>query len=102
MAAGCRFYLGGKGREGKGVAGRENYSLYVVGYKNASIKIQCKSSKWASTLNNKIAIIRIKTVILNCKNRFRFKTATLYEREVIKKAKFFFAGTSFRTHTTGG
>jgi AMMECR1 domain-containing protein len=31
-----------------------------------------------------------------------FKKTTLYEREVIKKQKFLFAGRSFHTHTTGG
>jgi hypothetical protein len=39
---------------------------------------------------------------INGKKRYRFKKATLYEREVIRKQKFFFAGRSFHTHTTGG
>jgi hypothetical protein len=39
---------------------------------------------------------------LNVKNDIVFKKATLYEREVIKKQKFFFAGRSFHTHTTCG
>jgi hypothetical protein len=40
---------------------------------------------------------------LNVKNDIVFKKATLYEREVIKKQKFFIlAGRSFHTHTTGG
>jgi hypothetical protein len=30
-----------------------------------------------------------KTAKLKCKRRYRFKKATLYEREVIKKQKFF-------------
>jgi hypothetical protein len=42
-----------------------------------------------------------KTAKIKFKKRYRFKKATLYEREVIKKAKFFlFAGRSFQTHTT--
>jgi hypothetical protein len=36
-----------------------------------------------------------------CKKRYRFKKATLYEREVIKSKNFLFAGRSFHTHTTG-
>jgi hypothetical protein len=38
-----------------------------------------------------------KTAHIKCKKRYRFKKATLYEREVIKKA-----GRSFHTHTTCG
>jgi hypothetical protein len=34
--------------------------------------------------------------------RYRFRKKTLYEREVVKKQKFLFAGLSFHTHTTGG
>jgi hypothetical protein len=30
-----------------------------------------------------------KTAKIKCKKRYRFKKATLYEREVIKKQKFF-------------
>jgi hypothetical protein len=41
--------------------------------------------------------------INKCKKRYRFKKATLYQREVVKKSKNpLFAGTSFHTHTTGG
>jgi hypothetical protein len=36
------------------------------------------------------------------KKRYRFKKATLFEREVIKKQNFLFGGRSFHTHTTGG
>jgi hypothetical protein len=43
-----------------------------------------------------------KTAKIKCKKRYRFEKATLYEREVIKKQKFLFAGRSFHTHTTGG
>jgi hypothetical protein len=43
-----------------------------------------------------------KTAKIKCKKRYRFKKATLYEREVIKKQKFLFAGRSFHTHTTCG
>jgi hypothetical protein len=39
---------------------------------------------------------------LNVKQRYRFKKATLYEREVIKSKNFLFAGRSFHTHTTCG
>jgi hypothetical protein len=43
-----------------------------------------------------------KTAKIKCKKRYRFKKATLYEREVIKKQNFLFAGRSFHTHTTCG
>jgi hypothetical protein len=39
---------------------------------------------------------------LNVKKRYRFKKATLYKREVIKKQNFLFADRSFHTHTTCG
>jgi hypothetical protein len=32
-----------------------------------------------------------KTAKIKCKKRYRFKKATLYEREVIKKQKFFYS-----------
>jgi hypothetical protein len=56
--------------------------------------IECKSHKSGS--------LRQKTAKIKCKKRYRFKKATLYEREVIKKQKFLFAGRSFHTHTTCG
>jgi hypothetical protein len=43
-----------------------------------------------------------KAAKINCKKRYRFKRATLYEREVIKSKNFLFAGRSFHTHTTCG
>jgi hypothetical protein len=43
---------------------------------------------------------RKKTAKIKCKKRYRFKKATLYEREVTKKKNLFFAGRSFRTHTS--
>jgi hypothetical protein len=43
--------------------------------------IECKSHKSGS--------LRQKTAKIKCKKRYRFKKATLYEREVIKKQKFF-------------
>jgi hypothetical protein len=43
--------------------------------------IECKSHKSGS--------LRKKKQKLNVKKRYRFKKATLYEREVIKKQKFF-------------
>jgi hypothetical protein len=39
---------------------------------------------------------------LNINKRYRFKKATLYEREVIKQQNFLFADRSFHTHTTCG
>jgi hypothetical protein len=39
---------------------------------------------------------------IECKKRYRFKKATLYEREVIKNKNSLFAGRSFHTHTTCG
>jgi hypothetical protein len=39
---------------------------------------------------NKIAIIcQRKAAKINCKKRYRFKQATLYEREFIRKQNFF-------------
>jgi hypothetical protein len=43
--------------------------------------IECKSHKSGS--------LRQKTAKIKCKKRYRFKKATLYEREVIKKQTFF-------------
>jgi hypothetical protein len=57
--------------------------------------IECKSHKSGS--------LRQKTAKIKCKKkRYRFKKATLYEREVIKSKKFLFAGRSFHTHTKCG
>jgi hypothetical protein len=39
---------------------------------------------------------------LSVKKRYRFKKATLYEREVIKNKNFLFAGRGFHTRTTCG
>jgi hypothetical protein len=40
---------------------------------------------------------------IKCKKRYRFKKATLYEREVIKKQKFFIRRQKLPyTHTTCG
>jgi hypothetical protein len=41
-----------------------------------------------------------KTAKIKCKKRYRFKRATLYEREVIKSKNSLFTGRSFHTHTT--
>jgi hypothetical protein len=60
-----------------------------------NVQIECKSHKSGSLWQ--------KTAKIKCKKRYRFKKATLYEREVIKKQKnFLFAGRSFHTHTTCG
>jgi hypothetical protein len=56
--------------------------------------IECKSHKSGS--------LRQKTAKMKSKKRYRFKKATLYEREVMKKQNFSFAGRSFHTHTTCG
>jgi hypothetical protein len=56
--------------------------------------IECKSLKSGS--------LRQKQQKLNVKKRYRFKKATLYEREVIKSKHFLFAHRSFQIHTTGG
>jgi hypothetical protein len=56
--------------------------------------IECKSHKSGS--------LRQKTAKIKCKKRYRFKKATLYEREVIKSKNVLFAGRSFHTHTTCG
>jgi hypothetical protein len=46
------------------------------------------------TMQNMLSVIKAeaygkKTAKIKCKKRYRFKKATLYEREVIKKQKFF-------------
>jgi hypothetical protein len=46
--------------------------------------IECKSHKSGSLRQKKTAKIK-------CKKRYRFKKATLYEREVIKKKKIFYS-----------
>jgi hypothetical protein len=43
-----------------------------------------------------------RTAKIKCEKQYRFKKATLYEREVIRSKKFLFAGRSFHTHTTCG
>jgi hypothetical protein len=57
--------------------------------------IECKSHKIGSLRQKK-------TVKVKYKKRYRFKKATLCEREVIKKQEILFAGRSFYTHTTCG
>jgi hypothetical protein len=58
--------------------------------------IECKSHKSGSLTAKKTAKIK-------CKKRYRFKKATLYEREVIKKQKFFIRRQKLPyTHTTCG
>jgi hypothetical protein len=57
--------------------------------------IECKSHKSGSLRQKKQKKIK-------CKKRYRFKKATLYEREVKKSKNFLFAGRSFHTHTTCG
>jgi hypothetical protein len=47
--------------------------------------------------------LRQKTAKIKCKKRYRFKKATLYEREVIKKQKIFIRRQKLPyTHTTCG
>jgi hypothetical protein len=58
--------------------------------------IECKSHKSGSLQQKKTAKIK-------CKKRYRFKRATLYEREVIKRQKFFIRRQKLPfTHTTCG
>jgi hypothetical protein len=57
--------------------------------------IECKSHKSGS--------LRQKTAKIKCKKLYRFKKATLYEREVIKKQKIFIRRQKLPyTHTTCG
>jgi hypothetical protein len=56
------------------------------------------------TLSSKVTKAEVygrKTAKTLCKRRYRFKKATLYEREVIKSKNSLFASRSFHTHTTG-
>jgi hypothetical protein len=47
------------------------------------------SAKHADCKSHKSGSLRQKKAKIKCKKRYRFKMATLYEREVIKKQKFF-------------
>jgi hypothetical protein len=47
-----------------------------------NMMIKCKSHKSGCLQQNKTAQIK-------CKKRYRFKKATLYEREVVKRQNFF-------------
>jgi hypothetical protein len=59
--------------------------------------IECKSHKSGSLRQKKQQKLNVK------KKRYRFKKATLYEREVIKKQKFFIRRQKLPyTHTTCG
>jgi hypothetical protein len=52
-----------------------------------SLSLSSSSSAAVASICHQETVNR-KTII-NCKKRYRFKKATLYEREVIKKQKFF-------------
>jgi hypothetical protein len=45
--------------------------------------------KHAEFKGHKGGSLRLETAKIKCKKRYRIKKATLYEREVIKKQKFF-------------
>jgi hypothetical protein len=62
---------------------------------------QTKTGMLSSKVTKAEAYDKI-TATIKCKKRYRFKKATLYEREVIKKQRFLFSGRSFHTHTAGG
>jgi hypothetical protein len=58
---------------------------------------------WSSAKVIKAEAYGKKTAKIKCKKRYRFKKATLYEREVIKKQKFFIRRQKLPyTHTTCG
>jgi hypothetical protein len=55
------------------------------------------------TVGKLFAIFVWSLMVDKCEKRYRFKMATLYEREVIKKSKnSLLVGRSFQTHTTCG
>jgi hypothetical protein len=53
------------------------------------IGTQTKQNMLIECKNHKSGSLRQKTAKIKCKKRYRFKKTTLYEREVIKKQKFF-------------
>jgi hypothetical protein len=65
-------------------------------------KKERKEEKFAKQKSTRLRYASGRTKNIKCKKRYRFKKATLYEREVIKSKNFLFAGRSFHTHTTGG
>jgi hypothetical protein len=79
-------------------------ACYKMGnYHPISMKIGTQTKKYIlSSKVTKAEAYGKKTAKIKCKKRYRFKKTTLYEREVIKKQKFLFAGRSFHTHTTCG
>jgi hypothetical protein len=83
---------------------RNSSACYKMGnYHRTLMKIgtQTKTDMLSSKVIKAEAYVK-KQQQLNVKKRYRFKKATLYEREVIKKQNFLFAGRSFHTHTTCG
>jgi hypothetical protein len=61
-------------------------------YRPISMKFgtQTKTDMLSSKIT-KAEVCGKKTAKIKCKKRYRFKKATLYEREVIKKQKFFYS-----------
>jgi hypothetical protein len=77
-------------------------ACYKMGiYHSFLMKIGTKTKK--NMLSSKVTKSKAygkKQKKIKCKKRYRFKKATLYEREVLKKQNSLFAGRSFHTHTT--
>jgi hypothetical protein len=79
-------------------------ACYKIGnYHRTLMKIgpQTKQNMLSSKVKKKTDAYGKKQQKLNVKKRYRFRKATLYEREVIKSKNSLFAGRSFHIHTTG-
>jgi hypothetical protein len=70
--------------------GKSSACYNMGNYRPISIKFGTQIK--TAMLSSKIAEVEVygkRTAKINCKKRYRFKKATLYEREVIKKQKIF-------------
>jgi hypothetical protein len=71
----------------------ENSSAcYEMGnYRRTLMKIGAQTKTDMLSSSHKSGSLRQKTAKIKCKKRYRFKKATLYERAVRKKGKFFYS-----------
>jgi hypothetical protein len=76
-------------QEGRRHVGTSSACYEMGNYHRTFMKIGTHSAKHAECKSHKSGSLRQKTAKLECKKRYRFQKATLYEREVIKKQKFF-------------
>jgi hypothetical protein len=69
--------------------GNSSECYKMANYHPISMKIGTQTKKHSELKSHKSGSLWQKTAKIKCKKRYRFKKTTLYEREVIKKQKFF-------------